>query len=80
MCGRYTHKLSWKQIAEFYRLTVPEEPPESDAQQSVAEALTASTSTAGAPLENHLAAARYFIVANVSTNARLLSRMTPIPG
>src|SRR5258708_991769 len=28
MCGRYTHKLSWKQIVELYRLTVPEEPPE----------------------------------------------------
>jgi hypothetical protein len=28
MCGRYTHKLSWKQIVEFYRLTIPEEPPE----------------------------------------------------
>jgi putative SOS response-associated peptidase YedK len=29
MCGRYTHKLSWKQIVELYRLTLPEEPPES---------------------------------------------------
>jgi putative SOS response-associated peptidase YedK len=28
MCGRYTHKLSWKQIVELYRLTLPEEPPE----------------------------------------------------
>jgi putative SOS response-associated peptidase YedK len=28
MCGRYTHKLSWKQIVELYRLTVPEVPPE----------------------------------------------------
>jgi putative SOS response-associated peptidase YedK len=28
MCGRYTHKLSWKQIVELYRLTMPEEPPE----------------------------------------------------
>ena len=28
MCGRYTHKLSWKQIVELYRLTLPQEPPE----------------------------------------------------
>jgi putative SOS response-associated peptidase YedK len=28
MCGRYTHKLSWKQIVELYRLTMPAEPPE----------------------------------------------------
>jgi putative SOS response-associated peptidase YedK len=28
MCGRYTHKLSWKQIVELYRLTMPEQPPE----------------------------------------------------
>ena len=27
MCGRYTFKLSWKQIVELYRLTLPEEPP-----------------------------------------------------
>lgn len=27
MCGRYTYKLSWKQIVELYRLTLPEEPP-----------------------------------------------------
>jgi putative SOS response-associated peptidase YedK len=29
MCGRYSHKLSWKQIVELYRLTLPEEAPES---------------------------------------------------
>jgi putative SOS response-associated peptidase YedK len=29
MCGRYTYKLSRKQIVELYRLTLPEEPPES---------------------------------------------------
>lgn len=28
MCGRYTYRLSWKQIVELYRLTLPEEPPE----------------------------------------------------
>ena len=27
MCGRYTYKLSWKQVVELYRLTLPEEPP-----------------------------------------------------
>jgi len=27
MCGRYTHKLSWQQIAELYRLTLPEQQP-----------------------------------------------------
>jgi putative SOS response-associated peptidase YedK len=27
VCGRYTHKLSWQQIVELYRLTLPEEPP-----------------------------------------------------
>jgi len=28
MCGRSTHKLSWKQIVELYPLTLPEQPPE----------------------------------------------------
>src|ERR1051326_8442133 len=28
MCGRYTHKLDWRQIVNLYRLTLPEEPPE----------------------------------------------------
>jgi hypothetical protein len=27
MCGRYTYKLTWQQIVERYRLTLPEEPP-----------------------------------------------------
>ena len=28
MCGRYTYKLSWKQIVELYRLTSPDKEPE----------------------------------------------------
>ena len=28
MCGRYTHKLTWEQIVNLYRLTLPEEKPE----------------------------------------------------
>jgi putative SOS response-associated peptidase YedK len=28
MCGRYTHRLTWQQIVNLYRLTLPEEPPE----------------------------------------------------
>ena len=29
MCGRYTHNLTWSQIVNLYRLTLPdEEPPE----------------------------------------------------
>ncbi|HZQ00356.1 MAG TPA: SOS response-associated peptidase [Reyranella sp.] len=28
MCGRYTYKLSWKQIVELYRLTMPDQPPQ----------------------------------------------------
>ena len=27
MCGRYTYKLSWKEIVSLYRLTLPDEPP-----------------------------------------------------
>jgi len=27
MCGRYTHKLTWQQIVNLYRLTLPDEPP-----------------------------------------------------
>jgi putative SOS response-associated peptidase YedK len=27
MCGRYTYRLSWQQIVNLYRLTLPEEPP-----------------------------------------------------
>jgi putative SOS response-associated peptidase YedK len=27
MCGRYTHKLTWSQIVNLYRLTLPEEEP-----------------------------------------------------
>jgi putative SOS response-associated peptidase YedK len=27
MCGRYTHKLTWQQIVNLYRLTLPEEEP-----------------------------------------------------
>jgi len=28
MCGRYTYKLTWEQIVNLYRLTLPEHPPE----------------------------------------------------
>ncbi|WP_428661363.1 SOS response-associated peptidase [Reyranella sp.] len=28
MCGRYTHNLTWEQIVNLYRLTLPDEPPE----------------------------------------------------
>lgn len=28
MCGRYTYKLTWEQIVNLYRLTLPEEKPE----------------------------------------------------
>jgi hypothetical protein len=28
MCGRYTYKLSWEQIVNLYRLTLPEQPPQ----------------------------------------------------
>ena len=28
MCGRYTYKLSWKQIVELYRITQPDKEPE----------------------------------------------------
>jgi putative SOS response-associated peptidase YedK len=28
MCGRYTFRLSWQEIVNLYRLTLPEEPPE----------------------------------------------------
>jgi len=28
MCGRYTYKLTWEQIVNLYRLTLPEQPPE----------------------------------------------------
>ncbi len=27
MCGRYTYKLTWEQIVNLYRLTLPDEPP-----------------------------------------------------
>jgi hypothetical protein len=27
MCGRYTHLLTWQQIVNLYRITLPEEPP-----------------------------------------------------
>ena len=28
MCGRYTYRLTWQQIVNLCRLTLPEEPPE----------------------------------------------------
>ena len=28
MCGRYTYKLTWKQIVELYRITQPDKEPE----------------------------------------------------
>lgn len=28
MCGRYTHNLTWEQIVNLYRLTLPEQEPE----------------------------------------------------
>jgi putative SOS response-associated peptidase YedK len=28
MCGRYTYRLTWEQIVNLYRLTLPEEPPQ----------------------------------------------------
>ncbi len=28
MCGRYTYKLTWEQIVNLYRLTLPEQPPD----------------------------------------------------
>ena len=27
MCGRYTHNLTWSQIVNLYRLTLPDEEP-----------------------------------------------------
>lgn len=29
MCGRYTHMRTWREIAALYRLTIPQDPPDS---------------------------------------------------
>ena len=36
MCGRYTHLLTWSQIVELYRLTLPDEPTELKPSYNVA--------------------------------------------
>lgn len=36
MCGRYTHLLTWSQIVELYRLTLPDEPKELKPSYNVA--------------------------------------------
>ena len=36
MCGRYTHLLTWSQIVELYRLTLPDEPQELKPSYNVA--------------------------------------------
>jgi len=36
MCGRYTHLLTWSQIVELYRLTLPDEPKDLKPSYNVA--------------------------------------------